>query len=127
MIRTLQENLLEIHTYKGELIIEQETGNSVRMEVINPVLALSMVGLYTKNELKEIVINNSYHRMNHQYVSDSLGKKKVIQSIFSEKNHEGQEAPAIIFLSEDTTYTYELSVEEWKEIISFFAFIEQQY
>lgn len=126
MIKVSQENLVVVENGKGKLVVEQETQNCICMQLKVTDLALTMVGLYDKREIVSLLSNMEYYRMENKAQVISFGQKKIVETIFARTVDKGEISYTITFLSEDTTYTYELSQEDWQEIMSLLSFISEQ-
>lgn len=115
-------NGLELHNEKGTVYVERTPELGTVITVHNPLIALTMTGLYQKEELRYIVNNPTYARIKHGYFSPSIGSKKVLETIFTSEGIHGESEYAITFLSEDTTYYYPLKRTEWTELMALFAY-----
>lgn len=118
-----ETNGLEVHNEKGMLHVEKAPELGAVITVHNPLIALTMTGLYQTEELQYIVSNQSYARIKHGYFSPSNGSKKILETIFTCEGIQGESEYAITFLSEDTTYYYRLSQVEWTELMALFSYL----
>ena len=119
MILKNSDNLLEIENLQGRLIIDRDLENGLTIYLHNPLIALSMECVLEKEELVVLTSNWHYARIRNCHQTSNIGNKKVLETIVAANSEIEPYHFNLTFISEDTTYSYELSSEEWNEIMTF--------
>lgn len=124
MITCNEANILVIEKGRMTLDIEGSLPNGIEITLSIPRAYISMTGLYQNEELKVFTqkqTNDFHHMLNHSIVTENIGTKKVLQTIFSTKNvrDKTKKDYKIIFTSEDTQIIFPLTKEEWDEFVRY--------
>lgn len=129
MILLDEGNVLRIGGPYGVLVIDDEIQGGMTITVYNEDIALEMCALYTYDEIREFLATPRHCVVTSHNTSSLIGKKKVLQTIFSSFNtNTGEEGDyKITLFSEDTRYQFPLQKEEWKKMISLMTFVTNGY
>lgn len=117
------DSLLEIENIQGRLIIDRDLENGLTIYLHNPLIALSMECVLTKEELVVLTSNWHYARIHNNYQTPNIGSKKVLETIVASNTEDDTFLFGVTFISKDTTYLYKLSSEEWNEIMTFCSMV----
>lgn len=118
MIIYNEGNTLDIKNERGCLSIEDDIKDGMTFLLINDKVGIRMTTLLCHDELKQFLNNPQHISILTGSQSKKRGTKKVLEVIFSTiniKNNKNDDYK-ITFISEDTTYYYYLTKEEWTEM-----------
>lgn len=131
MIKFNEANVLDIENEKGTLSIEDDIQDGMTLFVSNEKIALTMISLLKNSEIKKFLENEQHCVIKNTIFSKLNGRKKIVETIFTTvdnfKETETGRKPRIMFLSEDTTYEYPLTEEEWKAMVSLMRWVSNGY
>ena len=131
MIKFNEANALDIENEKGTLSIEDDIQDGMSLFISNEKIALTMIALLKNDELKKFLENEKHCVIKNTIFSHLHGRKKVVETIFTTvdnfKETETGRKPRIMFISEDTTYEYPLTEEEWTAMVSLMRWVSNGY
>ncbi|WCK53219.1 hypothetical protein PP175_17670 [Aneurinibacillus sp. Ricciae_BoGa-3] len=119
MITLNEVGTLEICNEHGLLSINNELENGISITYYRDDIGLSLVGLYSINEIKEFLRNERSHLISSSRQTKLAGKKKVLQTFFSKVNSlTGEEGNyRVILYAEGFMYQFLMAKEEWNEMV----------
>ena len=137
MITLNEGNILEIKNEKGILTIEDDIQDGMSFDLSNENIALSMVALLKNDELRKFLnhemksqIGDRVHfRLKPSIFTQRIGVKQVLEMFISDVCIEDKNKKdfKIIFISQDTTYTYPLEDAEWEAMTNLIRWVSNDY